>query len=113
MRIPMLVAALSLGVVATSLGQGGSVTVKEERAGMLAQAKIQPAVAESLALTKYPKGTVMSAQIMKRHPGGELVYAYDIQPTGTHRKRQVLVSAKDGTILKATPQGTKAPSKMP
>ncbi|HEV8600831.1 MAG TPA: hypothetical protein VGQ69_15830 [Gemmatimonadales bacterium] len=119
MRAIVLAAALSLGLAAAGSGQDtikvvndkkvqdttkvqATITIKENKPGLLALAKIQPLDAQHIALTQYPDGTVLKGEITRKR-GGKLLYVFMIQPAGEHRKRQVLVDAIDGAIVNTIP----------
>jgi uncharacterized membrane protein YkoI len=84
------------------------VKVREQTPGLLAQAKIQPLDAQHLAQTKFPTGTVKDGMIERR--GGDLVYAFRIQPKGMKGSEEVLVNAIDGTLITSI---HRAPVKKP
>ena len=77
------------------------VKVKEQTPGLLAQAKIQPLDAQHLAQTKFPTGTVKAGMIERR--GGDLVYAFQLQPKGAKGTETVLVNAIDGSLISSIP----------
>ncbi len=86
--------ALTVGATVVS---AQSVTVKEEKAGMLKSAKITPAAATATALAKVPGGKVQSAEIEKED--GKLVYSFDIKVPGKSGIDEVLVDAMTGTVV--------------
>jgi uncharacterized membrane protein YkoI len=105
MRTAALVTVLSLGMAAAGLGQQttAAVPIKEQHPGLLAKAKIQPVDAQNAALKEYPDGTVLRGEILRKQPGNELIYVFEIQPKGNHRVRKITLSAMDGTILTTRP----------
>jgi len=86
--------ALTVGATVVS---AQSVTVKEEKAGMLKSAKITPAAATATALAKVPGGKVQSAEIEKED--GTLVYSFDIKVAGKSGIEEVLVNAMTGAVV--------------
>ena len=89
--------ALTAGATVVS---AQSVSVKEEKAGMLKSAKITPAAATATALAKVPGGKVQSAEIEKE--GGKLVYSFDIKVAGKSGIDEVLVDAATGAVISTT-----------
>jgi len=88
--------------------------VTEEKAGLLKEAKVQPAEAQKAALARVPKGTVTKAEIEKEH--SKLIYSYDITVPGETGVTEVHVDAKTGKVLstkheKAEPAASTAPAK--
>ncbi len=84
-------------VIASTTLSAQSVTVKEEKAGMLKLAKVTPSAATSTALAKVPGGKVQSAEIEKED--GKLVYSFDIKVTGKSGIEEVLVDAMSGAVV--------------
>ncbi len=71
--------------------------VKEERAGMLAQAKITPAQALRAARARVPHSTVKSAELERED--GRLVYSFDLVVPGGEGVEEVWVDATTGKVL--------------
>ena len=89
-------------------------TVTEEKAGLLKEAKVQPAAAQKAALARVPNGTVTKAEIEKEH--SKLIYSYDITVPGSSGVTEVHVDAKTGKVLstkheKAEPAASTAATK--
>ena len=84
-------------IVSATVVSAQSVSVKEEKAGMLKTAKISPAAATATALAKVPGGKVQSAEIEKED--GKLVYSFDIKVAGKSGIEEVLVDAMTGTVV--------------
>ena len=61
------------------------------------QAKIPKSVAEKIALSKVPTGTIQSAELEKEH--GNLIWLFDISKPGTRNITEVQVDAKNGQIV--------------
>lgn len=89
---------IALAIASTTLS-AQSVTVKEEKAGMLKLAKVTPSAATATALAKVPGGKVQSAEIEKED--GKLVYSFDIKVAGKSGIEEVLVDAMSGTVVSA------------
>lgn len=96
MRHVMAGSLFALAVSAT-VAAAQSVTVKEEKVGMLKQAKIASATATASALAKVPGGKVQSAEIEKED--GKLVYSFDIKVAGKSGIDEVLVDAMTGAVI--------------
>lgn len=84
-------------VVSATAASAQAVTVKEEKAGMLKQAKITSVAATATALAKVPGGKVQSAEIEKEN--GKLVYSFDIKVAGKSGIEEVLVDAMTGAMI--------------
>lgn len=92
----MISAALVLTVGVSTLS-AQTVTVKEEKAGMLKLAKVTSTVAIATALAKVPGGAVQSAAIEKED--GKLVYSFDIKVAGKKGVEEVWVDATTGAVI--------------
>ena len=79
--------------------QDTTVTVKEEKPGYLAQAKVDSKTAMHTALGKVPGGKITQAEVEKAH--GRLVYAFDISAPGKAGRQEVMVDAGTGKLLSA------------
>jgi len=100
MRKAIARSLFALTVVATigsTVVSAQSVTVKEEKAGMLKSAKITPAAATATALAKVAGGKVQSVHIEKED--GKLVYSFDIKVAGKSGIDEVLVDAMTGAVV--------------
>ena len=77
--------------------QGGRIKVKEERPGLLGQAKISADSAYRLAATRVPggKATVAELEIEK----GRLVFSFDLKVAGTKGIEEIQVDAKTGAVV--------------
>lgn len=74
-----------------------AVTVHEEKAGLLKEAKIAPADAIKTALARVPGATVKRAEIEREN--GRLVYSFDLVVAGTKGIEEVLVDATTGKVV--------------
>ncbi len=73
------------------------VKLKEERPGLLAQAKVTDAAARQAALAKVPGGSIVQAEIEMEK--GTLIYSYDVRVMGKAGIEEVAVDARTGAIL--------------
>lgn len=74
-----------------------AVPVTEAKAGLLKEAKVQPAEAQKTALAHVPNGTVTKAEIEREHT--KLIYSYDLAVPGRSGLTEVHVDAMTGKIL--------------
>jgi len=70
------------------------VTVKEEKPGLLAKAKITVAAATAAAQAKVPKGKITAIEIEEEK--GKLIYSFDFKTTGKSGIDEVAVDAITG-----------------
>jgi uncharacterized membrane protein YkoI len=77
------------------LAQDVAVQVKEQKAGLLAQATIKPDSAQKIALASMPGAKVSGFEIEEEH--GRLVY--ELKLAGQDGEREVYVDAKTGEIV--------------
>jgi uncharacterized membrane protein YkoI len=73
------------------------VVLKEEKSGLLAQAKVTDATARAAALAKVPGGAIVEAEIEEEK--GKLIYSYDIKIGGKDGLEEVTVDARTGAVL--------------
>ena len=73
------------------------VKLKEERPGLLAQAKVTDAAARQAALARVPGGSIVQAEIEMEK--GTLIYSYDVRVMGKAGIEEVAVDARTGAIL--------------
>jgi len=73
-----------------------TVTVKEEKPGLLAKAAVTPQDARAKALAAVPGGTITSAEIEEED--GKLIYSFDIRVAGQADITEVHVDAKTGEV---------------
>ena len=88
----------ALAVAPGIAAQPSPVQVKEEKPGLLKQAKITPAAATQTALAKFPSGSVVSGELEQE--GGKLIYSFDIQQEGVKGIEEVHVDAISGAVIK-------------
>jgi len=72
------------------------VVVKEESAGLLAQAKIRPDSAIALAILTVPDGQIVKAEIEMED--GVLLYSFDLKRAGVEGISEVHVDAVTGKV---------------
>jgi uncharacterized membrane protein YkoI len=88
----MLAALLSLGSAASAQG-----TMKEEKPGLLAKAKVTPEAARASALARVQGSTIQDQEI--EYEDGKLVYSFDLKVAGKSGIEEVLVDALTGAIV--------------
>lgn len=71
--------------------------MKEEKAGLLAQAKVAPDAARKIALARVPSGRIKSEEIEVED--GKLAYSFDIAVSGKPGVEEILVDAKTGAVI--------------
>jgi uncharacterized membrane protein YkoI len=91
-----LVFAFLLVAAGPAVARGG-VTVKEERPGLLAKAKVSPDAAMSSAKHRLPRATLKGAEIEEED--GRLIYSFEFKTKGTSGSDEVNVDALTGAIL--------------
>lgn len=77
------------------LAQDVAVQVKEQKAGLLAQATIKPDSAQKIALASVPGAKITEVEIEEEQ--GRLVY--EVELAGQDGEREVYVDAKTGEIV--------------
>ena len=91
-------AALALGAMTAPLvAQNAKVTVKEEKPGLLARAKVTADAAIATAQAKVPKATLASAEIEEEN--GKLIYSFDFKTEGKSGIDEVNVDAVTGKFM--------------
>jgi uncharacterized membrane protein YkoI len=101
--ITLCVAVLLTPIVASAQGTTSEraahqdITVREEKAGLLAQAAIRPDSAIRVAKARMPGGRMKEAEIEVED--GKLVYAFDFAIAGRSGIEEVLVDARTGAIV--------------
>jgi uncharacterized membrane protein YkoI len=97
----LLAAIASLPAVlhsqAAPAAPAAEVTLKEDKPGLLAKAKVTDATARQAALAKVPGGSIVQAEIEEEK--GKLIYSYDVKVTGAEGIQEVAVDARTGAIL--------------
>jgi uncharacterized membrane protein YkoI len=70
---------------------------KESQRSLMAEAKIDQAQAQKIALTKAPGGTVQTSELEREH--GHLVWSFDIATPKSRDITEVQVDAVSGNIV--------------
>lgn len=100
-RRSSLIAAFSVATLAltaaTVAAQQTAQGMKEEKPGLLAQAKITPDSARAVALARVANGTIREQEIEVEH--GRLVYSFDIAQPNRPGVEEVLVDATTGRVV--------------
>lgn len=95
---PLLVGAVLCACWASlAAAQEPAVKVKEEKPGLLAQARITPDSATSVAQARIPNGKIQSAEIEMED--GHLIYSFDIKVPGRSGIDEVNLDANTGKVL--------------
>jgi uncharacterized membrane protein YkoI len=97
MKIVKALAAILVTLVAAPALQAQEVVVqvKEQKAGLLAQATVKPDSARTIALAQVPGGKITEFEIEDEH--GKLVYEFKI--AGQDGNREIYVDAKTGEVV--------------
>jgi DNA-directed RNA polymerase alpha subunit len=104
MKRPTMTLALTMMILAAP-AYAQSVTMKEEKPGLLQKAKITVDAATSIAQAKVPKGKIVSAEIEEEE--GKLIFSFDVKTVGKRGIDEVNVDAVNGKVLSVqheTPQ---------
>ena len=80
--------------------------LKEEKAGLLAQATVTPDSARRIALARVANGRIAEQEIEMED--GKLVYSFDIKVPARRGIEEVQVDAKTGAFVKQEHEGPKA-----
>jgi len=73
------------------------IVLKEEKPGLLAQAKIRPDSARKVAMAQVPGGRMTSQEI--ENEDGKLVYTFDFKAQGKSGVDEVNVDANTGAVV--------------
>lgn len=76
----------------------GAVVIKEEKPGLMKQARITGAEATRKALAQVPGGHITSAEL--ENENNALIYTFDIKVTGKAGIEEIHIDAKTGAFLK-------------
>lgn len=105
------------GALSAGAPQAASLTVKEDRPGLLKHAKISATVARQTAQAKFPNGAIVRAEI--EWEKGRLIYSFEIQQPGVVGIEEVNVNAMTGAVVgtehevPAPPRAVPAPAGKP
>jgi hypothetical protein len=100
MRVSGTVAAMALtwGVMTGPLAaQTAKITVKEEKPGLLAKAKVTAEAAIATAQAKVPKGKLAASEIEQEN--GKLIFSFDFKTEGKTGIDEVNVDAITGKFV--------------
>ena len=92
-----LAAILLVGVATSAMAQQPTPLVREEKPGLLAQAKIAPDSATTIARARLPGARVQQAGIEVED--GRLLYSFDMKVPGKAGIEEVQVDAQTGKVL--------------
>lgn len=91
-------AAILLASAVPALAQDVAIQVKEQKAGLLAQATIKPDSAQKIALASVPGAKVSQVVISDEH--GKLAYGFKV--SDKDGDREIFVDAKTGELVTFT-----------
>lgn len=97
MRRATLLTAAVLLLPAALAAQDSVPPLKEERPGLLAQARVSPDSALAVARRAVPGARVRSAELEREH--GRLVYSYDLKLPGRRGIEEIQVDAMTGAVV--------------
>jgi uncharacterized membrane protein YkoI len=106
----LLAAAVVLAGTASQLAAQAP-KVKEEKPGLLAQAKVTSDSAQRLALAKVPGGKIAKAEIEEED--GMLIYSFDVKVGDKPGVEEVHVDAKTGAVVSVEHEGGEYKAKKP
>lgn len=89
--------ALACSLLLTGTAVSAQATMKEEKPGLLAKAKITPDSARKLALARVMRGTIAEEEIEEEN--GKLVFSFDISVAGKTGIDEVLIDARTGALV--------------
>ncbi len=110
MPSPKPLFALSFAIACASLiassQAAAQATMKEEKPGLMARARITPDSARKLALARVPKGKITEEELEEEN--GKLVFSFDITVPGKTGVDEVLINAVTGVVVSKTHESPKA-----
>lgn len=99
-------AAMLLGLLAAPTllpAQQAMPVIREEKAGLKAQATLPADSAVAIATRNAPKGaTITSAELEEEH--GRLIYSFDFKSPGHTAVHEVAIDAKTGAMIASAPE---------
>ena len=101
---PYLTLACSLLLAGTAVS--AQATMKEEKPGLLAKAKITPDSARKSALARVKNGTIAEEEIEEEN--GKLVFSFDISVAGKTGIDEVLIDARTGALVSKSHESPRA-----
>ncbi len=90
-------AAVSLAAQAPAAPATAQVSLKEEKAGLLAQVTFPDSAARRVAVARVPGGAVVKAELEREK--GLLIYSYDVKVPGAEGITEVAVDAHSGKVV--------------
>ena len=90
--------AFLLAAAPALIGQPAPLKVKEDKPGLLKQAKVTPEAALATAAAKVPGGTLKGAEI--ENEDGKLLFVFSFTKKGVKGEDEVSVDARTGTLHK-------------
>lgn len=99
-------AALLLAAPTLASAQQPGITVKEDKPGLLAKAKISADSAMKLAQARIPGAAIQSAEIESEN--GRLIFSFDLKTPGRSGIDEVNVDAMTGKVLPVEHEGPKS-----
>ena len=107
MKSALLFSTVALFAAAPLSAQG--VTMKEDKPGLKAKAKVTADAATATAQAKVPKGKIVAAEIEEEK--GKLIYSFDLKTDGKSGIDEVNVDAITGTVIAVTHESPAAEKK--
>ena len=105
----LIIRSLACAFVVAAPLAAQTVTVKEEKPGLLKKARITSDVAIKTAQGKVPGATIASAEI--ENEKGKLIYTFDMKTAGKDGIDEVNVDAMTGAVLSVAHESAKAEAK--
>lgn len=90
--------AFLLATTSSLSGQPAPLKVKEDKPGLLKQAKVTPEAALATAAAKVPGGTLKGAEI--ENEDGKLLFVFSFAKSGMKGEEEVSVDAHTGALHK-------------
>lgn len=96
MRLALTLLVVALAPTALS-AQAADTTLKQDRPGLLAQAKITPDSARAIARRTVPGATIQSGEI--ENEDHKLIYSFDMKVPGKSGIEEVNIDALTGAVV--------------
>jgi uncharacterized membrane protein YkoI len=94
---PLLALLVGMAVPAALSAQAADTTMKQDRPGLLAQAKITPDSARAIARRAVPGASIQSAEI--ENEDHRLIYSFDMKVPGKSGIEEVNIDALTGAVV--------------
>ncbi len=98
--------AIACALLLTGTAASAQATMKEEKPGLLAKAKITPDSARKLAIGRVKNGTIAEEEIEMEN--GKLVFSFDITVQGRTGVDEVLIDARTGALVSKSHESPRA-----